>query len=454
MKKRVAVTGLGVISALGQDVEAFWSNCLAGNTRVSGIPDHWHLYSDFRSRIWSPLPDVDFSKYGIARLEAKQLDSTSLMALVCAFQALNSAGLEYTLQDKRRNTFSIPSVDSERFGVYMGTGVGGLSTFAGCFSHQMLNRQKAALTQTLSEIEQPHAVETVHEILEGMRHPRRFNPFGVAMTMPNACSGNLGIKFALRGNNLTFCSACASGTVATGYGFKAVRSGEVDLALVGGAEYLYDDYGAVFLGFDAVRALTTDNQEPNKASRPFDANRTGFLLSQGGGAVLVIEELEHARRRNAAILAEIIGYGESCDGYNIMMMEKSGAGITRMIHQAMEDAGISTADIDYINTHGTGTPLNDETESRMIEDVFGKDVLVNSTKSLLGHTLGASGAIEAVVTVLSLKNKTTHICKNLDDPIRDLNFIKEANAYPIKTAISQSFGFGGHNAVLVMREYH
>ena len=453
MKKRVVVTGLGVFNALGRNVEEFWSNCLAGNTRASRIPDHWLLYSDFHSQVWSPLPAVDYSKYGITRLESKQLDPTSLIALPCAFQALDSAGLEYTLQNKRRNTFSIPSVDRERFGVFMGTGVGGLTSFASCFSHQMLNRQKASLTRTLTEMEDPHAVESVHEVLEKMRHPRRFNPFGVSMTMPNACSGNLGIKFGLRGSNLTFCSACASGTVATGYGFKAVRSGEVDLALVGGVEYLYDDYGSVFLGFDAVRALTTDNREPNTASRPFNKNRTGFLFSQGGGAVLVIEELEHARRRSADIFGEIIGYGESCDGYNIMMMDKSGADITRMIHQAMEDTGISEADVDYINAHGTGTPLNDETESQIIEDIFGKDVLINSTKSLLGHTIGASGAIEAVVTALSIKNKTTHICKNLDDPIKDLNFVTKVDAYPIKTAISQSFGFGGHNAVLVMREY-
>jgi len=453
MKKRVVVTGLGTFNALGHNVEEFWSNCLAGKTRASRIPDHWPLYSDFRSQVWSPLPDVDYSKYGITRLESKQMDPTSLIALACAFQALDSAGLEYTLQNKRRNTFSIPSVDSAKFGVYMGTGVGGLSSFASCFSHQMLNRQQDSLTRTLADMKEPHAAESVREVLERMRYPRRFNPFGVSMTMPNACSGNVGIKFGLRGNNLTFCSACASGTVATGYGFKAVKSGEIELALVGGVEYLYDDYGSVFLGFDTVKALTTDNQEPDKASRPFDKNRTGFLFSQGGGAVLVIEELEHAKSRDAEIFGEIIGYGESSDGYNIMMMDKSGVDINRMIHQAMEDAGISEADVDYINAHGTGTPLNDETESQLIESIFRKDVLINSTKSLLGHTLGASGAIEAVVTALSIKNKTTHICKNLDDPIKDLNFVKKVDAYPIKTAISQSFGFGGHNAVLVMREY-
>ena len=167
----------------------------------------------------------------------------------------------------------------------------------------------------------------------------------------------------------------------------------------------------------------------------------------------MIEELEHAKRRGAEIYAEITGYAESCDGYNIMMMEKSGRQIIRMIKMALSDAGVSEGDVDYINAHGTGTPLNDETETNIIETLFGRKVLINSTKSLIGHTLGASGAIEAVVTALSIKNKTTHICKNLDNPMKDLNFVTEVDTYPIKTAISQSFGFGGHNAVLVMREH-
>jgi 3-oxoacyl-[acyl-carrier-protein] synthase II len=282
--------------------------------------------------------------------------------------------------------------------------------------------------------------------------PRRSNPFGVAMTMPNACSGNLGIKFKLLGSNNTFCAACASGTVAIGYAFKAVRSGELDLALAGGVEYLYDDYGATFSGFDTVRALAGNNEDPEKANRPFDKDRSGFLFSEGGGAVLVIEELEHARRRGARIYAEILGYAETCDGYNIMMMESSGYNIARMITQALADAGVSEKEVDYINSHGTGTVLNDETETRVIETVFGKKVLINSTKSLIGHTLGASGAIEAVVTTLSIYHKTTHPCRNLDNPMRDLNFVTKVASYPIRRAISQSFGFGGHNAVLVLGE--
>ena len=454
MKRRVVITGMGTITAIGQSVEELWANCLAGNTRVEPIPVSWLQYSDLNSRIWSPLPEINYSQYGISRLETKQMDQTSLITLGCAFQALDSARLEYVQVDKKKNTYSVRSVNPERFGVFMGTGIGGTSSFASSFSYQILHLSKDALAKIIQDMGKGPASETLRNILDKMISPKRFNYFGVSMAMPNACSGNPAIKFGLYGNNLTFCSACASGTVAIGYGFKAVRAGEVDLALVGGVEYLADDYGTFFLGFDTVRALANGNETPDKANRPFDRDRTGFLFSEGGGAVLVIEELEHARARGAEIVAEITGYSETCDGYNIMMMEKNGTQIIRMINQALADAGITEGDVDYINAHGTGTPLNDETETHIIEGLFSREVLINSTKSLLGHTLGASGAIEAVVTALSIKNKTTHICKNLDHPVADLRFVTEVAPYPIRNAISQSFGFGGHNAVLVMGECH
>lgn len=453
MKRRVVITGLGVLTAIGQDVEAFWSNSLAAKTCVSAIPEQWHQYADFNSQIWSPLPPVDYSRYGITRLEQKQLDTSSLIALACAFQALDSAGLQYGQVDKKRNTYAIESIDSEKFGVFMGTGIGGLSTFASAFSHQALIRQKEAVSELISEWENTMDVARLRGILERLLCPKRFNPFGVAMTMPNACSGNIGIKFGLVGSNNTYCAACASGTVAIGHGFKSVQSGEHDLALVGGVEYLYDDYGAIFTGFDTVRALASGPEVPDKANRPFDVNRSGFLFSEGGGAALLIEELERAKGRGAAIFGELLGYAETSDGYNIMMIEKSGYNIKRMIKKALVDAALSVKDIDYVNSHGTGTQLNDETETDVIESMFGKDVLVNSTKSLIGHTLGASGAIEAIVTVLSILNQTTHVNRNLEYPMKDLNFVTQADSYSIKNAISQSFGFGGHNAVLVIGEY-
>jgi 3-oxoacyl-[acyl-carrier-protein] synthase II len=373
--------------------------------------------------------------------------------MACAFQALDSAELEYTRVDKRRNTYSIGSVRGERCGVFMGTGIGGLTSFATSFSYQVLNRQKASLAKSIALLKQNENVGPLEDILNKMLSPKRYNLFGVSMTMPNAVSGNLGIKFKLNGGNNTFCAACASGTVAIGYGYKAVRSGEVDLALVGGVEYLHDEYGSVFFGFDTVRALASGHEDPDKANRPFDEDRSGFLFSEGGGAILVIEDLEHAEKRGARIYAEILGYAESCDGHSIMVMESSGHQISRVIEQVLADAGVSEKEIDYINSHGTGTQLNDEIETEIIEKIFGKEVLINSTKSLIGHTFGGSGAIEAVVTALSIYQKTTHVCRNLDKPMRDLNFVTKVDSFPIDTAISQSFGFGGHNAVLLLREY-
>jgi 3-oxoacyl-[acyl-carrier-protein] synthase II len=453
MRNRVVITGWGVISAIGQNPDEFWKNCLGAKTRVERIPEHWFYYGDFHSQILSPLPAIDYSSYGIGRIEEKQLDSTSLIAIACSFQALDSAGLKCTTLDRKRNTYSISSIDKDRTGVFIGTGIGGLSTFASCYSYQVLLRQKEKLAKAIGQLGDHPVQETLKQVHDRMLHPRRFNPFAVSMTMPNACSANVGIKFNLCGSNNSYSAACASGTVAIGYGFKAVRAGELDAALVGGVECLRDDYGAVFTGFDAVRALAMDNDDPDKANRPFDKDRTGFLFSEGGGAVLVIESLEHAQKRGARIFGEIIGYSETCDGFNIMMMEGSGTQITRMLQLAFADAGISAGEIDYINAHGTGTRLNDETETAVIEQVFGKDVLINSTKSLIGHTLGASGAIEALVTALSILHKTTHVCRNLDHPMKDLNFVTRVDSYPIYTGLSQSFGFGGHNAVLILREY-
>jgi len=453
MRKRVVITGLGVISAIGQNPDAFWKSCLEAKTKVERIPDHWFHYGDFHSQIWSPLPPIDYSTYGIGRIEEKQLDPSTLLAIACSFQALDSAGLEYTKLDQKRNTYSVSSLDKDRAGVFMGTGIGGLGTFASCYSYHLLLRQKETLAKASAQLGDHPVSRILKQVQERMLYPRRYNPFGVSMTMPNACSANIGIKFNLYGSNNAYCAACASGTVAIGHGFKAVRSGELDLALAGGVEHLSDECGGIFAGFDAVRALANNNEDPDKANRPFDKDRTGFLFSEGGGAVFVIEDLEHARKRGARIYAEILGYGDTCDGFNIMMMESSGTQMIRMLQLAFADAGISAEGIDYINAHGTGTRLNDETETAVIEKVFGKKVLINSTKSLIGHTLGASGAIEAVVTALSIHHKTTHVCRNLQNPMKDLNFVTRVDSYPIRTGLSQSFGFGGHNAVLILREY-
>jgi 3-oxoacyl-[acyl-carrier-protein] synthase II len=281
--------------------------------------------------------------------------------------------------------------------------------------------------------------------------PPRFNPYAVPSMMPNAVSALLGIRWSLGGPNLTFSQACAAGTVAVGHAFRAIAAGDVDLALCGGAEYLGDPYGGIFRGFDIARTLAAEGTDLTRANRPFDRDRTGFLFGEGGAAVLVCEEEAAARRRGARVYAEIVGYAENFDAYSIMMMEPSGERIADMVAAAVHDAGCVPADVDYVNAHGTGTAVNDEIESSVIERLFGDKPLVNATKSLTGHCIGASGGIEAAITALSLAHQTTHACRNLEHPIRDLRFVREAGPCRIDTAITQSFAFGGHNAAVVMK---
>jgi 3-oxoacyl-[acyl-carrier-protein] synthase II len=336
----------------------------------------------------------------------------------------------------------------------MGTGIGGANSFLDNYSVQMLIAQKARLGELQSKVSGGDEVRDEFEsILECLHHGRRFNPFVVSMLMPNAISAHIGLKYSIMGPNLTHSVACASGTVAVGHAFRAVRSGAVDFAISGGSEYLDDYYGGIFHGFDIAKALVRNCDDPDRANRPFDVDRSGFLFSQGGAAVLLLEDLESARRRGASILAEVSGYAETFDAYSVMSIAPDGVQIERMMNAALSDAGVRAADIQYVNAHGTGTQANDVVESEVIARVFGRNVLVNSTKSLIGHTIGASGAIEALVTVMSLKEQRTHACRNLDEPLADLNFVREVASHPIEAAFTQSFAFGGHNAGLVLKRF-
>jgi 3-oxoacyl-[acyl-carrier-protein] synthase II len=242
--------------------------------------------------------------------------------------------------------------------------------------------------------------------------------------------------------------------VAVGNAFRAIRDGRVDVAVSGGCEYFADEHGHIFRSFDVSGTLVRDYADSETANRPFDEKRSGFLFSQGGAAALVLEELEHAQRRGAPIMAELIGFAETFDAHSMMSLAPGGKQIERMIHAALDDADLSPDDIDYINAHGTGTRNNDEIEAGVIDRVFGKSVRVNSTKSLLGHTIGASGAFEALVTALTLRDGMTHICKNLDTPLLDLNFVRNTDRFDPQIGLSQSFAFGGHNAAVVLRRFN
>ena len=453
MSRRVVITGAGVVSAIGIGVDEFWRNCLQAKSVVAPIPASWEHYFDPHSRVWSPLPDVDSDYPGLTLAERLQLDPGSVHAIGAAREAFQRAGFDLVPDAKSPRVSALAGVDAARIGIYLGTGIGGAHAFLQNHTYHLYQRARAALTGYAEKRPPAQDRDTLDNILALMAHGPRYHPFVVSMLMPNASSAAVAIKFSITGPNVTYCVACASGTVAVGNAYRAVRDGSVDVAVSGGSEFLSDEHGHIFRGFDIAGTLVRDCAEPEMANRPFDQNRSGFLFSQGGAAVLVLEELEHAQRRGATIMAELIGFAETFDAHSMMSLAPGGGQIERMLRASLADAGVDVHDIDYINAHGTGTKNNDETEAEVIDRVFGKSVLINSTKSLVGHTIGASGAIEALVTALSLRDQTTHICKNLDTPLRDLNFVRTVRQHDLRVGLSQSFAFGGHNAAIVLRQF-
>lgn len=464
MRRRVAITGIGLVTAIGDggngshgshETSGFWEACLRGASRVEPVPAAWRAQAELTSQLWSPLPELDLASYEITRLECLQQDTSALMAWMSAFQALRGAGLRWEPANAKRNTFQLPDVDSERVSVSLGTGIGGVSSLLSNYQCHVLGPPKAAVEAMLRETSGNDSGSAAGlERLRGLLAPSasRMSPLAVPMAMPNNAAAALSIKLSLNGPSHTYCSACAAGTVALGEAFRDVREGRSDLALAGGTEYMDDSYGGLFRAFDLAKTLVRDTQgDPAKANRPFDRQRTGFLFSQGGAAVMLFEELEHARRRGAPVLAEVSGFAETSDAYNVVALDPGGRQIARAVQEALADAGLAPEEIDYVNAHGTGTLSNDETEAAVIGKIFGPRVLVNSTKSLLGHTLGASGAIEAAVTALSLHHQTTHACLNLEDPLADLGFVRRVEPFRLRAALTQSFAFGGHNAALVLR---
>jgi 3-oxoacyl-[acyl-carrier-protein] synthase II len=451
-RRRVAVTGLGVVCALGDNAPEFWDNCLRARSSAEPIPEGWLRFSNYRSRVWSPLSDERLECAQVSAVERKQLDPAAILIVKAAFEAVANAGIAFGLADEKRNTYALEHLDPERTAVLVGTGMGGVTTLSLCNAYRILERPREELAEMAAAAgRDPAEAARLREITGRMIMPSRFNPFAVSMVMPNACSAQVGLKLGIKGLNWTLNAACASGTIALGHAFRAVRDGYADAAITGGVEYVHDDYGALFYAFDVLKTLAVDRGDPGTANRPFDKARSGFLFSQGGAAAFVLEEYSRARDRGAPVLAEVAGFAETNDAHSVMVMEPDGRQIRRMLREALADSGCAARQIDYINAHGTGTALNDEVESEVIEEAFGRRPLVNSTKSLIGHTLGAAGAIGAAATVLSLRDGVTHASVNLTDAVRELNFARETVRRPLRVAISQSFGFGGHNACLVLR---
>jgi len=411
MANRVVITGMGAVTPLGNEIETLWENLLAGKSGVRLI-DRFDT-EEFSSKIAGLVNDFSIEGYIDAK-DARRMDQFVQYGLVASCKAIEDAKL------------NIDESNAHRVGVVVGSGIGGMQTL--CDQHSIL-------------------VE---------KGPRRLSPLFIPMMIPNILAGQISIYTGAKGPNFCVVTACATATHSIGEAFKTIQRGQADIIISGGAEAPVIPLGVG--GFTAMKALSTRNDEPQKASRPFDRDRDGFVIGEGAG-ILVLEELEHALKRGAKIYGEVVGYGASGDAYHITAPEDNGSGAVRAMRAAIKDAGIEPEDVGYINAHGTSTELNDVIESRAIKTLFGahaKKLLVNSTKSMTGHLLGAAGAVEGIVTALSLQKGLFHQTMNLENPDEecDLNYIPGKNAEAdITYGLSNSFGFGGHNGVLLFKRY-
>jgi 3-oxoacyl-[acyl-carrier-protein] synthase II len=407
-RRRVVITGMGLISPLGNQPDLFWERLLAGESGIRPLRkfDTTDYDVKFGGECWDFVPD----QY-LDRKEIKRLDRFAQMAMAAASQAFSASGL------------SSGAGDPSRFGVITGSGIGGL---------QELEEQQLRL----------HT-----------KGPSRVSAFTIPKLMVNAASGNISILLGARGPNTAVATACASATNAMGDALHALRRGEADVMITGGAEAALTRLGLA--GFASMKALSTRNDDPPRASRPFDRDRDGFVMSEGAG-MFVFEEYEHARRRGARILAEVLGYGMSGDANHITQPDEQGRGGAAAMRAALADARLNPDQLDYINAHGTGTPLGDVAETTAIKAVFGahaRRLRISSTKSSIGHLLGASGGVELVATVLAIQNSIISPTINLEHASEgcDLNYtpLKPQDA-PVGIAMSNSFGFGGHNACIIV----
>ena len=410
-KPKVVITGLGAVAPNGNNVDTFWSALVSGKSGIDSINSY--DTTDHSVTIAGEVKNFNYEDH-IERKEARKLDRFTIFALVAAKEAIKNAKLDSS------------TLDPDRIGVILGSGVGGVATL----------------------IEQQNVIQD--------RGPKRVSPHFVPKMIANIAAGHIAIRWNFKGPNQTIVSACASGTDAIGIALRLIQAGDADAIVTGGSEASV--LPLTIAGFANMRALSTRNDDPKAASRPFDLDRDGFILGEGSG-ILVIETEEHAKARNAPILAELAGYGASDDAYHVTQPSEGGAGGAKAMQSAIANAGLNPEDISYINAHGTSTPYNDKNESKAIRTVFGghADILqVSSTKSMTGHLLGASGAVEAIASVKGIQEQIAPptINYHTPDPECELNYIpNKAQSFEINSVMSNSFGFGGHNGVLVFKKY-
>lgn len=410
-RNRVVITGIGVITPHGTSIEEYWSSLLAGKSAVATIKNF--DITNFEVKIGAEVKEFQPTKW-IDGKEVRRLDRFAQFAMCAAVEAIKDSGIDYGKCDKTR------------CGVILGSGIGGLGE---------LQEAQTTLLQ---------------------KGPTRISPFFIPRLMINAAPGQIAIKFGLQGPNFSTSSACASANHAMGSALRLLQYGEADVILTGGSEAALTTLGLA--GFSCMGALSKRNDAPEKASRPFEKNRDGFVLGEGA-AVLMFEELEHAKRRGAKIYAEVLGFGQSDDGHHITAPDPDGTGATIAMQRAINDAGITPEQISYINAHGTSTALNDKVETMAIKRLFGdraKKIPISSTKSMIGHLLGAAAAVELVAAALSCKENRIHPTINYDEPDPELDLDYTPNKMrevEVNYAISNSLGFGGHNSAVVVGKF-
>ena len=408
-RRRVVVTGLGAVTPAGNDVAETWSNILAGRSGIGTI-DVFDV-SAFSSRIGGTIRGLDLGRY-LSRRDARRMDPFIHYGLVASVQALEDAGLEVTEEN------------AERVGACIGSGIGGL----------------------------PGIEKGFEAVLEG--GPRKVSPFFVPSNIINMVAGNLSIRYGIKGPTYSIVTACSTGAHCIGDAARMIERGDADCMVAGGSEMATSPTGLA--GFASARALSTRNEDPEGASRPWDEGRDGFVLADGAG-VVVLEGLEHAQARGARIYAEVAGFGMSSDAYHITLPPDDGEGARRCMKLALDDAGVRPEEVDYVNAHGTSTPAGDVIETRAVKAVFGehaKKLAISSTKSMIGHTLGAAGGIEAIFCILAIRDGAAPPTINLENPSPDCDLDYVPNAareMKIDVALTNSFGFGGTNASLVLK---
>lgn len=430
---RVFITGLGSISTYGVGVGALWKAANTGTSTYKKIPESWLNSSAFNGDIYLNLEEIDYTKFGISRAEQLLYDPSLLNLFIAISESIKSANIKIDLFNEKKNLFQLLDFDPYKLGVFIGSGNGGIKSLLNNYRYLLLNKYiKETENQSLKKL---------------VKLPPFINKFVAAQQMPNAVSDGVGIKFCVKGEVNSTYYACASSTIALGNAFNSIRNGSLDCAIAGGTEYASDHLGVFFKSFDLAGVIAKEVEGTYRG--PFDSRSNGFLFSEGGSGSLILESEQSMNKRGVEPYAEITGYARTFDAHNIMSPPEHGDELKRLYLQLLKEAKLKPEDVDYINAHGTGT-RNDIIEVNVLNQIFPRKPVVTSSKGVIGHTLGASGSLETIITALSIKNNVIPPSGSLYEPITSLNLATKRIDTTIQNSIVASSSFGGHNAALML----